>query len=291
MKLLHFSDIHLWRRAFDWSDPVFKRWLGLANLLLRRGRKFPRALAREVVEHIAAAEADAVIFSGDMTTTALRAEFEDVRDLFVPLVRKWGERFIILPGNHDRYTRRTVAREYYERQFPSARFADPLRPMQKVALSRSLTLLSFDCSVPRMLTSRGRVTPTLARALDEELQRQEQAGAAVVLIGHYPYAAPPGMTIKAEHRLEGDALLAEVVARRKPVLYLHGHKHHRWAFHPARTPDTLCVNAGPASCSSADAHRRAGYLVIELDAANRPVRVEARVAAPWREFSLWPAQI
>ena len=74
LTLIHFGDLHLWRYGLG-GDPWPKRLLGLANLKLRRGRQFPTRIAEAVGEQLAREEADYVLFSGDLTTTALPAEF------------------------------------------------------------------------------------------------------------------------------------------------------------------------------------------------------------------------
>ena len=104
MRILHFGDLHVWQLQVEWNDPFYpKRFLGGANLLLNRRKRFPPALGQAVLHQIAQEEADLVVFSGDLTTTALRAEFALAQSLLAPLQEKWGERFFILPGNHDRY--------------------------------------------------------------------------------------------------------------------------------------------------------------------------------------------
>jgi len=123
--------------------------------------------------------------------------------------------------------------------------------------------VGFDVCVPRLISSRGEFTPALAEALELELERRAREGRAVILIGHYPYAVPAGIRVSSEHRLNGAGRLIEIVARHKPALYLHGHKHIRWALRPAATPETLCVNAGPAGRDSSDAAKRAGFVLIE----------------------------
>jgi len=278
MKILHFSDLHVWRRALDFRDPAFKRFLGFANLILRRGRAFPPSLSRLVVEEILRSSADAVVFSGDLTTTALADEFRMARDLFAPIREKWGERFLLIPGNHDRYTPAALRRRHYEANFPHALTVEPSRPVASRVIAdakngkgatdgNGIAFVGFDAAVPRRIESTGLFSSAVAEALDAELARQEKEGRPVVLIGHFPYAAPAGVRAKHGHRLVGAERLIEIVARRKPVLYLHGHKHRRWAFHPVETPGTLCVNSGSAGLATRDPLTRAGFVEIEIDTA------------------------
>ncbi len=278
MKILHFSDLHVWRRRLDFRDPALKRFLGFGNLLLRRGRAFPVRCAEAVIQEIHRLDpADLVVFSGDLTTTALEAEFQGARDLLAPLLEKWGDRFFLIPGNHDRYTPRTLERGLFEASFSHARFDRLDRPVRSGRVTDRLAVVGFDCSVPRRMASTGLFTESLAEALDEELGLQEMAGRKVVLVGHYPYAVPKEVRVSRGHRLVGADRLEAVVARRKPMLYLHGHKHRRWAFRPESTPETLCVNAGSAGLLTADPRTRAGFVVITLNEDLQPVDVEGRV--------------
>jgi len=278
MKILHFSDLHVWRLSFDWSDPALKRFLGVANLALRRGRAFPPDLSQRVIDEIVRTEADLVVFSGDLTTTALASEFRAARERLEPIRQKWGERFFLIPGNHDRYTPRTLERSVFETHFDYALYDDPSRPVRSMALDDGVAVVGFDASVPRTIESTGLFSPSLAEALDAELERQEREGRRVVLVGHFPYAAPASVRIRRGHRLVGAERLAEVISRRKPVLYLHGHKHRRWAFRPDETPATWCVNAGSAGLATRDWSTRAGFVEIDLrQDRGQTLRVAARV--------------
>ena len=54
MRILHFGDLHVWRMQVEWDDPLYpKRFLGGANLLLNRRKRFPPDLGRAALEQIA----------------------------------------------------------------------------------------------------------------------------------------------------------------------------------------------------------------------------------------------
>lgn len=301
MRILHFSDLHVWSRAFDWSDPAPKRFLGIVNLFLRRAAAFPPDYGKAIVADILGQDADFVIFSGDFTTAATRPEFETARAILSPIARKWGERFIYIPGNHDRYTARAVAAGHYERLFPAGIYENATAPIHRARFDIAgapLSIVSFDASVPRHLESTGEFSAPLARALDETLAREAADARTVVLVGHFPYAAPADVKSKKGHRLVGARRLSDVIARRKPILYLHGHKHIRWTLKATATPETLCVNSGAAGMKSSSTARNAGYALIDIQDPVRhspppAITVRARVLTPgstdsFTEFSLDP---
>ena len=85
------------------------------NLIFSRKNHFPAPLADTVVNAIAQENADAVLFSGDLTTTSLESEFKKASDAFAPLYKKWNDQLIVIPGNHDRYTPVSVRSMRYEK--------------------------------------------------------------------------------------------------------------------------------------------------------------------------------
>ncbi len=257
MRVLHFGDIHVWRCEFDWSDPFYpKRWLGWLNLAFRRRHHFPPHLGEAVVAHILKQDVDLVIFTGDYSTMGLDSEFEKVAELVAPIREKWGDRFIEIPGNHDRYTPKSQTR--YDRWFPNG-CIDGVRTW---SIDAQTVVVGYDASRPFAFRSNGDLTDALEAKLDAELARQ--AGKQVVLIGHYPYVNPPEHPEAWQHRLLGEERLTALVKKHRPVVYLHGHKHVRWELRPESTPDTVCLNCGSAGMESSNIEKQAGYLTFEL---------------------------
>ena len=255
--LIHFGDLHVWRLGWD-SEYYIKRFFGLANLLLRRGRKFPQALAESVLARLAAEEADYVLFSGDLTTLSLREEFRVGRRLFGPILDRWGERFIAIPGNHDRYTPRAVRDRLFETLFVD----NPPRTYPfAVDLNGRWTLVGFDCSEACPLASRGRLGPEGRAQVDAFLETQQQRGRRLIVMGHYPLVYLPGRISKWDHRFsDRDEVLAMLQAR-GVTAYLHGHYHYRSRI---ETSGLTHLNCGSSGLDGAVPQRRPGYLKIRL---------------------------
>ena len=68
-----------------------KRLLGMASLLVRRARKFRLERAQEVVDRVLSLEPDHILITGDLTTTALPAEFRAARRALEPLAARSGK--------------------------------------------------------------------------------------------------------------------------------------------------------------------------------------------------------
>ena len=263
MKILHFSDIHFWRIQAG-PDPYYpKRFLGLINLIFSRRNHFPQSLADKVAKAIFEEEADVVLFSGDLTTSSLESEFIKAADEFVPLYEKWGDRLIVIPGNHDRYTPKSVEAKFYEKHFPRA-FAGLGSRVFSKRLSDEICVIGFDASRPYMLRSNGDFTPELKDELDAEFDRSNKLYKHIILMGHFPYSYPSDVPSKFHHKLLGEESLAELISRHKPIAYLHGHKHVRWNLRDPITPETLCINAGPAGMSSGSPQKHAGWVLFDV---------------------------
>jgi 3',5'-cyclic AMP phosphodiesterase CpdA len=89
VRILHFGDLHVWKKAFppgEWWYP--KRWLGAVNLLALRARRFPEAYRQPLIDRVMVADADVVIFTGDFTTLSQPSEFEESARLFAPIAEK-----------------------------------------------------------------------------------------------------------------------------------------------------------------------------------------------------------
>jgi 3',5'-cyclic AMP phosphodiesterase CpdA len=280
LRVIHFGDLHLWR--FGWAmDPWPKRALGLANLWLRRGKRFPVSVAEALLARLGAETADYVLFSGDLSTTALPEEFAAGAAAFAPLHERWGERLICIPGNHDRYTPRATREQWFERYLPYAPHEYPLSR----DLNAQWTLVAFDCCVPRLVTSRGRLEGTQFAKLDALLAAARARGRQVIVMGHYPLAFPAGVKSTLEHGLDGREEILGLLKKHGVRVYLHGHKHRRWRL---EADGMVHFNCGSAGMTGGTPERAPGYLKIEL-AADGGAAATACVmddVGPWREYEV-----
>lgn len=280
MKVLHFGDLHCWHARPVWNDILYpKRPLGLLNLWLNRRKRFPPEVGRKVLQGILQEDADLVVFSGDMTTQSSPEEFRESARLFKPLFEKWGDRMVVIPGNHDRYTPGSVKKRLYEAAFPTGVLDPETRILQR-EIDDDICVIGFDASEPFRFRSNGRFTSGLADALGRELNLAAATGRKVILVGHFPYATPHAHPEKWNHDLIGKEKLIAVLRRHPPAVYLHGHKHVRWLLHPTGTPGVPCIDCGSAGMISENPDKQAGYVCFSLDADGVVSGVQARVMQP-----------
>ena len=257
MDIIHFGDIHCWQLNMPLNDLFYpKRYLGTANLWLNRRKKFPPILGRTVLQEIEKQDADLLVFSGDLTTQSLPAEFATAAELFKPLRKKWGSRFILIPGNHDRYTPKSVKKQLFEKHFPYGQLNSQRLLVREI--DDQSVAIGFDASRPFKIRSNGLMDDELTTALRDELSRQQTAEKRVVLVGHFPASYPSHVPAKWDHELIDRHKLQALIDEFNPLCYLHGHKHERWRMDNQ-------INCGAAGMTSSNPSKHAGFVRISLD--------------------------
>jgi len=257
MKIVHAGDLHVWRYGLPLHDVLaFKRWLGGMNLLLRRAAKFPKEYRQLGLEAIEDQQPDMVVFTGDFSQASQTKEYRECAQLFEPLYEALGDRLIGIPGNHDAYTPAAQKRGLLQKELPWVR-TDPVTRMD---VTETLTVVTVNHSKPYRLRSNGVVLPETHHALQEMLSDCQKEERTVLLAGHYPYATPAEYPETPHHQLQGEGLLIQLIREMPPAVYLHGHKHVRWAIQPEITPDTVCLNCGSLGMKHDDVVKQAGFL-------------------------------
>ena len=265
MRLALIGDIHAYRLlVWPWSL-LGKRIFGQLHTWLNPRRRFDFALLAPLVRRVASVEPDMVLFSGDLTSTALPGEFDDVFEALSPVVNAFPT--VMAPGNHDRYTFTAARRRRFEAaagastasQFPYFRRFTP--PADR------WSLLALDGAVPRCVSSRGLVGEAQLERAREQIADLTSSDGLVVMCHYALRRPPPSPSMKWSHRLadapDVEAMLADCPAR---VLYVHGHVHEPWCWPRADAglEHVLDVNAG-APCLRRPEHPHGqGFWQIDL---------------------------
>ncbi|MEO1236882.1 MAG: metallophosphoesterase, partial [Planctomycetota bacterium] len=223
MKLAVIGDVHLFTLDVHPRRLVSKRLFAHTNLWLNRRHRFNHALLPALVERARSLDPELVLFSGDVSTSSLEREFEDLLAVVAPLTEEIPG--VLVPGNHDRYTFRsrrvkrieTLLASVMPASFPHVR---ELRPGWR--------LLALDSAVPNRLFSRGALGDAQFRGAVEAI-RAVPAGEGLVVLCHYPCTLPPRVPSAWSHDLKkAEGLRRELAACRGRVLYVHGHIHKPW---------------------------------------------------------------
>ena len=239
MKLALIGDIHLFTLRVHPKRLLSRRVMAQSNLWLNRRHRFNHALLPALVERVKAVSPEVVLYSGDVTTSSLESEFEEVLKVVGPLEDAIPGG-VLVPGNHDRYTFKSRRTRRIDRilsavvppAFPHVR---PLRPGWK--------LLALDSAIPNRFFSRGALGAEQFAAAVEVI-RGTKAGEGLVVLCHYPCSLPPRVPSAWSHDLkEANALRRELVACAGRVVYLHGHIHKPW--HTLADPAVVALENDP----------------------------------------------
>lgn len=277
-RVVHLSDIHVWRYAYHPARLANKRFLGMLELMKGRARRFRLERLDEVVEHALSLNSDHVLITGDLTTTALTTEFVEARRALGPLLAD-PARATVIPGNHDRYTSgslRTRKFEAYFGEFASAPAYPWLRP-----IGEETAILGLDPTRPH-LSAQGYLPPEqLVRARTLMEDPAERPG-RLILACHYPLAAPPVYERQlAPKRLKNAPEVRDWVAGIGPHLFCCGHVHAAWAFTPPGLPNQLCLNAGAPLLHDPTGFHMPGFLQIDLNGDGVTVTHHAWTGDGW----------
>ena len=261
MRLVLFGDIHLYRLWLMPWQLASKRILGQSNLILNRRKTFRHDLLKAMIDQAIGLEPDMLLLSGDVTTTSLKKEFEDVAAVLKPLADRVPT--VLVPGNHDRYTFHAARSRVIDRMldkwvpdhFPHTR-----------GLTDRWRLLALDGAVPRVYNARGRLGRVQFEAAKTVVESLDETQGLVVLC-HYPCALPSHVHEHASHALEERDALREVLENcRGRVVSIHGHIHQPWHHEPgdgSGVPFT-CIDAGSPCMVSEDYPTGQGFFEIEL---------------------------
>jgi Icc protein len=165
---------------------------------------YPVLMNRCAVAEMAAADPDAVVVKGDLTSRGTLAEYQEFLDTYEPV---FGERLHHVRGNHD---------AYYGEDFASAAPFEVQLP--------GVTLAVIDTSIPRMAS--GGVSGSTLEWLD---RLGAEADRPVLVFGHHHPWNPDSAERPAAYfgiNPDDSEKLIEVVARRPRLVgYFAGHTH------------------------------------------------------------------
>lgn len=238
-----------------------KRSAGMASLLLGRARRFRLERMPDLVSRVNSLEADHILITGDLTTTALPSEFRAAR---VALADWLGDaaRTTVIPGNHDRYTlyaHRSRRFEHYFGEFSPQRSYPWLRRLDDdtaiLGLDPTRSGISASGKLPRSQLIRAREIVAAAGRIGR-----------LLIACHYPVAVPPRFEREYSYKpLVNRDEVADWLRSVGPHLYCCGHVHAAWAHQPVEVPGQLCVNAGAPLLRDRTGDRPPGFLEISLD--------------------------
>jgi 3',5'-cyclic AMP phosphodiesterase CpdA len=285
-RIAHLSDLHVLSPAgVEWRKILFnKRITGYTNLLLRRGRVYRPEYLRAVLE-AAAACADHVVVTGDITNLGLESEYNEARKLIDSVACK--AEVTVVPGNHDIYVASIQRERRFPKYFSKLLVSDlpeyavqlPAGPYPCVKVSGPVAIIALSSAVPRPpFVSSGKAGDVQLSALAKILAHPEVARRTPVIMIHHP---PVDRRIRLAQLRDGlvdGALLRSSLAPLSRGLVLFGHLHVRVRCKlrtMAGALDVVCASG--AALDHSDPSIRAGFNVYEIDSGGTIATVKAHV--------------
>lgn len=266
MRIAHLSDIHVSHvpstlLSMWWG----KRLLGGTNMILNRRRHMPNALVPVVVQHVLSQPVDAVLLSGDFSTTAQEKEFALARTWLEPLSQIGP--VVAIPGNHDMYTRSAQRNRSYEQYFSSwhGQSQEPEGYPFVYDLGDRVVCIGLNSSVPTdWFGSWGMLTEQQLQRLPDLLQ--EYADHFRILMIHHFLQDKHGQPGLPTRGLRNRDLLLEILRIHGAELIVHGHEHACYQYTvPGREKNIPVLNSGPTTFLSSNPKKQAGYQVIDIE--------------------------
>ncbi len=229
-KLAHISDLHFSQLSWNPKQFLSKRWIGNANLLLRRMREFQHDKVFKLVEHFQKEGVDFVLISGDLSTTSLSSEFSKA-SLFIKQIKDLGMQVITLPGNHDHYTKKDYENKTFYQFFDSHfqvnegplstfNLKDHKLAVKNLGLNWYVVALDTALATP-LLACHGDFSEKIESTLRHVLNLIPEDG-KVILANHFPLFTSDHLH---KHLVRDKALRDMLQDYPKVKFYLHGHTH------------------------------------------------------------------
>ena len=284
MRIIHLSDIHVWRYTFNPLRLANKRAIGMFELVTTRARKFRLERLKDVVDRVLGLKADHILITGDLSTTAQPAEFQDARAALAELLID-STRVTVVPGNHDRYTIGSVRHRQFEEWFGA--FAPPspypwLRP-----LDDETAVLGLDATRSH-ISATGRLPDAQFAAARSLVADPATRPRRLIVACHYPAASPPAYEHElSSKRMKNEHAVRDWLSGIGPHLFCCGHVHAAWAFAPRTIPNEVCLNAGAPLLRDPTGLRPPGFLEITLHDRDVSVIHHAWVGKEWEARALY----
>ena len=242
--------------------------VGLTNLYIRgRIRHFSMDIAKLAIRAIIEDKPDGVVISGDLTALGSPAEFELARRALDPLIVRFPT--VIVPGNHDYYTRGAANSHRIEEYFgdvirtPGSTETDPTYPTLHLIGETVLMGMNPSCFT---IGASGRIDPQEVERLEKLLKAPRVADRFKVLIIHYPLFNRGGIvTPLFWRRLRNREKLIAVLSRYPVDLVVHGHDHYRYANTMIADNGQVVYLANAGSAGYARGSVKASYNLYEIE--------------------------
>lgn len=227
IRIAHISDLHFSKTSFNPVQFLSKRWIGNMNLLLFRREMTKKDHLVKLCKLLDQEKVDLFIVSGDLSCTSLKDEFTMAQQ-FLDSIDSGKTSFLVLPGNHDHYTKKAFQDKRFYQFFTnptSCVFPEYSLRKDRIevhALNDQWRIITLDTTLATsLLSSQGLFSKELEDKLSQVLA-SIPSDLSVMIVNHYPFF----QNERAKNLLLRGNKLQELIQKHPHVkMYLHGHTH------------------------------------------------------------------
>lgn len=242
MRFAHISDFHFGRFSLNPTQFFSKRWIGNWNHFLFRRKTFVPERLFLLPKLFQELKVETILITGDLTQTASHREFAAAMELIQEL-KALKVPVLVLPGNHDHYTKSDYRNRIFYRFFPEL---EALKH-DKVAvfdLDPHWRIILLDTVIPTpWFCCHGRFSEEIQERLFLLLSDIPK-GKNVIVANHFPIFENDYARKDLERGTELRALLRSFPCIK---LFLHGHTHRRTIADLRPSGYPILVDSGSAT--------------------------------------------
>lgn len=229
MKIAHISDLHFSKLTLSPLQFFSKRWIGNLNLFFSRKKGHSPKQVYNILKILEKHEVECVFITGDLSTTSRASEFLLALE-FIEEIRKKGIKTIVLPGNHDHYTKSAYKKKLFYSYFTNTDFPYLFKDkavslknegIEAVKLNDHYCAITLDAVVATSLVmSTGLFSEEIEKKLIDVLENIPQ-GLNTLVLCHFPFFCIDSY----RKRLIRKEKLKTILEKYNVSIYFHGHTH------------------------------------------------------------------
>jgi len=246
IRIAHISDLHFSKITFSPTQFLTKRWVGNLNLILFRRKMDRKEHLVNLIKILEEQKVDLVIISGDLSSTSMNFEFKLASE-FVSELKKRGIECIIIPGNHDHYTKDAYKKKLFYQYFSnnqSSKIGNHTLKDHRLEVHKvmdKLWLIALDTVIPTpFLSAQGVFSKELEKRLEDVLNDIPK-DVSLMIVNHFPFFqhdSPHNRLVR------GPSLKALLKKFPQIRFYLHGHTHRECIADLRRSNLPIILDAG-----------------------------------------------
>lgn len=222
MKVAHLSDIHFFKFEFRLKTFFTKSILATFNYLLNRRKNKVEFEIQEIPKILKENKVTHVVITGDFTTTSNHKEYNEA-EKFINSLKQEGFKVIIVPGNHDCYTKKAaLSKRFHHRLSTPEEFRE--QGIYTKTFTPDYEWICLDTTIATPFwSSQGLFSEILQNKLIQKLD-QVPKNRSIIIVNHFPILSNKSRPDR--HQMIRYKHFRELLKQYPNVkIYLCGHTH------------------------------------------------------------------